>query len=71
MIISNANYPLDVINVGGEFVTIFLIISLIVALLLADSKYWNRYNSNIIDSCSYPMLVIFIEIVIFKIVLIL
>lgn len=70
MIISNTNYSLDIINIGGEFTTVLLIISLIISVLLAYTKYWNRYNSNIIDMCSHPMLIIFIETVIFKIMLI-
>lgn len=70
MIISNANYSLDIVNIGGEFATVLLIISLIISLLLAYTKYWNRYNSNIINICYYPTLIIFIEIVIFKIMLI-
>ena len=69
MIISNTNYPLDIINIGGEFITALLIISLIISLLLIHTKYWNRYNSNIIETCSYAMLVTFIEILIFKIIL--
>lgn len=70
MIISNVNYPLETVNTAGVFVTIFLITSIIISLLLTYTRYWNKYNSNIIDTCSYPMLVIFIEIVIFKIILI-
>lgn len=66
MIISNTNYPLDIINMGGKFMVVLLIISFIISLLLIDTKYWNRYNTNIIETCSYTMLIIFVVIVIFK-----
>lgn len=70
MIISNINYALDITNIGGIFMTVFLIVFLVMSLFLAYTKYWNKYNSNTIDICSYPMVIIFIEIVIFKIMII-
>ncbi len=70
MIISNINYSIDILNIGEGFGTILLISSLIITLLLGYTKYWDKYNSNIINMCYYPMLIIFIEIVIFKIIMI-
>ena len=70
MIISNTNYPLDIVNIGGELMTIFLIISLIISLLLTNTKYWNRHVSDIFDMCSNPLLLTFMLIVIFRIILI-
>lgn len=70
MIIPSEVYPSNVVNIGGEFVAIFLIVATIVSLLLAYTKHWNTYNSNTIDTCLYPMLVIFIGTVIFKAVLV-
>lgn len=68
-IISNSVYPPEVINVGGEFVTVFLIISIISTLLLIDTKYWNKYISNMFDASSNFLLLIFIVIVIFKVMI--
>ena len=66
-IISNSVYSPEIINVGGEFMVIFLIITLIISLLLVDTKYWNRC---IFDLSSNPLLLTFIAIVIFKIMII-
>lgn len=70
MIISNTNYPIEIINIGGELMTIFLIISIVISLLLIDTKYWNKYISGMLDTCSNPLLLIFAIIVIFRIMLV-
>lgn len=69
-VISNSVYPSDVINIGGEYMAIFLIILLSVSLLVSDTKYWNEYISNILKICSNPLLLVFVTIVIFKIILV-
>lgn len=69
-IISNSIYPPEIINIGGGFMTIFLIIVLIISWLLVDSIYRNEYILDILDTCSNPLLLIFIAIVIFKVILI-
>lgn len=61
---------LETINIAGEFVTIFLIISLIAALLLSNSKYWNRLTSESFDICRYSLFLTFMTIVIFKIIMV-
>lgn len=69
MIISNVNYPINVIIIGGEFMTVLLIISLFISVLTSYTKYWDKYRSRILDACIYPLILILIEIVIFKMVL--
>jgi len=69
-IITNAIFSPDIIEIGGRYMTVFLIIVLIASLLTTDTKYWNRYVSNIFDTSSNPLLLIFGAIVIFKIILI-
>lgn len=55
------------IDIGGEFMTVFLIVSLVLALLLIDTKYWNKLSSTTLGMCSDSLLLTFIAIVIFKI----
>ncbi len=69
-IISNGQFPLDIINTGGELTNIFLIILLSISLLVADTKYWNGYILNVLKTFSRPLLLVFIMIVIFKIILV-
>lgn len=59
-------YPTETLFIGGEFTTIFLIISLMISFLLIDTKYWNKYISNNLDVCSQPLLLIFIMIIIYR-----
>ena len=66
-IISNSIYPPDITNIGGEYVSIFLIIILSISLLASDTKYWSEYISNILKTCSNPLLLAFIAMVVFKI----
>lgn len=69
MIISNVNYPINVIAIGGEFMTVLLVISLFISVLAPYTKYWDKYRSGILDACIYPLILILTEIVIFKMVL--
>lgn len=69
-IISNTQFSSDIIYIGGGLMTVFLIVSLIAALLLADTKYQNKLTSDMFDICSNSLLVIFIIIVIFRVMLI-
>lgn len=62
-------YSVEVITIGGEFTTIFLIIYLVIALLFIDTKYWNKLVANTIDTCSGPLLLVLISIVISKIMM--
>jgi hypothetical protein len=63
--------PVDIITQGGAIATVSLIFSLSIALLISDSKYWDKWASSTLDTCSGPLLVTFAAIVIFKIILIL
>ncbi len=69
-IISNGQFPLEIITTGGDYTIIFLIILLIISLLVADTKYWNGYISHMLGTFSKPLLLVFIAIVIFKIILV-
>lgn len=60
----------DILPIGGEFATVFLIISLSISLLISGTKYWNKYNSNVIGTCTNPILVVFAGIAISNIILI-
>ena len=68
-IISNSIFPPGIINIGGEYMTVFMIVVLIMSLLLVGTKYWNKYISNIFDISSNPLLLTFVAIVIFKIMI--
>ena len=69
IVANTQNIPLDVITAGGEFVSVFLIVILLISLLLSDTKYWNKYISDMVGTCSNPLLIVFVGIVIFKIIL--
>lgn len=63
--------PVEIISQGGGFATVSLIISLSMAFLIADSRYWNRWASSTLDACADPLLITFTAIVAFKIMAIL
>lgn len=50
---------LENIFMGEKLATIFLIMILLISVFVSDTKYWNKYNSNTLDMCSDPMLIIF------------
>ena len=72
-IISNTqtSFPVELISQGGALATVSLILSLSVALLIADTKYWNKWVSGNLDLSSNTLLVLFAAIVAFKIIVIL
>ena len=71
--ITNAqtSFPIEVISQGGGLATVSLIISLSIALLISDSKYWNNWASSTLDVCSNSLLLTFAAIVTYKIILLL
>ena len=68
---TQTSFPVEMISQSGAFATVSLIISLGIALLISDSKYWNRWASSSLDVSSNPLLILFAAIVAFKIMLIL
>ncbi len=64
-------FPVEQVVTGGMLATISLIISLSMAEVLVESKWWNRWASNTLDLCNTPLLVVFAAIVLFKILLVL
>lgn len=60
--------PLEVIDIGGKFTTICLIISMVITLLLSETKYWNKYISDTLDMNSHTLLSVFIIMTISKII---
>lgn len=60
--------PVELLSIGGELSTLFLIISLLISVFLSDTKYWNKYNSNTLDICSDTLLIVFMTIVTSKFV---
>ncbi|HEY9246707.1 MAG TPA: hypothetical protein VIO11_07680 [Candidatus Methanoperedens sp.] len=71
--LSNAqtSFPNEIIIQGGAIATVSLLISLSIALMISDSKYWNKWASSTLDICSNSLLITFVVIVAFKIMLIL
>jgi len=71
--LSNAqiSVPAQIITQGGAIATVSLIVSLSIALLISDSKYWNTWAQSSLDTSSTPLLLTFTAIVVFKILLIL
>lgn len=69
-IILNTQFSSDVTYVGGELMIVFLIVSLVIASLLVDTRYQNRLTTGIFDMCSSSLMILFVIMVIFKIVLI-
>jgi hypothetical protein len=68
-IISNSLYSPEILNVGGEFMTAFLIIVLIMSLFLTDTKYWGEFTSSTFNVSFNPLLLVFLAIVIFEIMI--
>lgn len=64
-------FPVEQVVTGGMLATISLIISLSMAEVLVESKWWNRWASNTLEICNTPLLVVFAAIVLFKILLVL
>ncbi len=54
-----------------QVVTVSLVVSLSMALLISDSKYWNRWATSTLEACSIPLLVTFAGIVAYKVIMIL
>jgi hypothetical protein len=71
-VISNTqiSLPIEIILQGGAFATVSLIISLSIALLISDSRYWDSWAESTLDICTNPVLVAFAAIVAYKIMLI-
>lgn len=71
--ISNIQIPftVDVITQGGTIAAVSLVVSLSIALLVSDSKYWNKWASSTLSICIIPLLITFAAIVLLKIMLIL
>lgn len=69
-IISNSVYTQEVVNIGGEFMTVFMIVVLVMSLFLVDTKYWNEFTSSMFDANSNALLLVFVTIVIFKIMMV-
>lgn len=57
----------EMILLGGALATTSLIISLFIAIMISDSKYWDKWARSTIDACSFSLLITFAAIVFFKI----
>ncbi len=67
---AQTSFPVGTITYGGVFTTISLIITLSIAFLISDSKYWNELISDTLGACTNPFLITFAAIIVFKILLI-
>ena len=65
------SFPVETVNQGGIIATVSLIVSLSIALLISDSKYWNSWASSTLNTCSIALLITIAVILIVKIILIL
>ncbi len=68
---TQTSQPFEIISQGGAQATVLLILSLTIALLIFDSRYWSKWASSSLDAVSNTLLVTFAAIVAFKIMLIL
>jgi hypothetical protein len=57
----------EMVLLGGALATTSLIISLITAIMISDSKYWDKWARSTIDASSASLLITFAVIVVFKI----
>jgi hypothetical protein len=64
-------FSVEQVVTGGMLATISLIISLSIAEVLVESKWWNKWASDTLEICNTPLLVVFAAIVLFKILLVL
>lgn len=67
--VSSAQTPssAETILLAGALATASLIISLLIAIMISDSKYWDKWARSTIDACSFSLLITFAAIVAFKI----
>ncbi len=68
---TQTSFPTEIVFYGGALATVSLILSLSIALLIADTKYWNKWTSSNLDFSSNTLLLLFAAIVTFKIMVIL
>lgn len=69
-IISNMQFSPQVIENGGMYVSIFLLVALSISFLISDTKYYNEWIRDILVLCTNPLLLILVMIVIYKIIMI-
>jgi hypothetical protein len=62
-------FSVEQVVIGGMLATISLIISLSLAEVLVESKWWNKWASNTLEICNTPLLVAFVVIVAFKVLM--
>lgn len=53
-------YSIDIINIGGEFMTILLIISIVATLLLMNTKFWNKLVESTLTMVVTCLLLVFV-----------
>lgn len=66
-IIADMSYSSGIKFSAEKFSAICLIILISISLLISNTKYRNKYNSNTINMSIFPMILTFIAIVIFEI----
>jgi len=64
-------FSVEQVVTGGMLATISLVLSLSMAEVLVESKWWNRWASDTLEICNTPLLVVFAAIVAFKVLLVL
>lgn len=63
-------FPVDAMTQGGIIATISLVVSLSIALLVSDSRFWNQWASSTLTICTSSFLITFAAIVVLKIMMI-
>ncbi|CAG0951429.1 hypothetical protein METP1_00212 [Methanosarcinales archaeon] len=71
IVISNGQIPIEIIIQGGAITALLLILSLSMACLISNSKYWNKWISSTLYICISSLIVTFAAIVVFRIMLVL
>lgn len=62
-------FPLEIITQGGTMATVSLVVSLSIALLISDSRFYNRQASSTLNICINSLLITFAAIVVLKIMM--
>lgn len=69
IVVNTQSIPLDIIDISGGFISIFLIIILVLSSLVSESRYSNEYILDLLRIYSNPLLLVFIAIVTYKTIL--
>ncbi len=64
-------FSVEQVMVGGMLASISLVLSLSMAEVLVESKWWDKWASDTLEICNTALLVVFAAIVAFKVLMVL